>query len=514
MAVAGKSQRVIRQPTRHHHGLARNTTHFVEETKVTKHGTSRPDGCTYYTCFALNGVIYKHEELVLIGCNDDTPTSCKITSLWEDADGNNMIELQQLEDDEDDERDEVAIEDLVSISKVSNAATDEGGPSSSALPLPAAASSSAASGGVQVVPRRITRSRSNDSDAAFDATLHAAFDAQLHAHARLHDEYQKKNNPGYGTDISILSIRHYEGHLVGSDWTVNQWRRDGPGHVPGDHLALRNVDNGYRIQSYSEWKVTPHCNMSYDDLAKVERERQAWIEKKREKEQKEREFNESLRSRFAEDFGFVAPVGAFSNASGKRRAHPGHAQTAPPPPPEQPASKKARGNEVAAAKPMNEAKKSAKPPTGKAPTAPAKAPAKPKTYPSALVAVLTRHGLLSRAALALEVSKLGFSNAQALKKALTKTQSDGLVEMSSASYQLGAAALDALDPTDAEAYKTVLDHALAARNEKVEQKNAIKERADFAHQQRVRAAGGLTWQARQDQLGLEPRSGFGSFKAI
>ena len=81
--VKGYKQ-LVRPPTRYRHGLERSTQHFVEETKVTVHGTTRPDGCTYYTCFALDGVVYLHDEEVLIGCDDGDSTKCKITSLWEE----------------------------------------------------------------------------------------------------------------------------------------------------------------------------------------------------------------------------------------------------------------------------------------------------------------------------------------------------------------------------------------------------------------------------------------------
>ena len=105
-------QWVKRAPTRTNHGIAQRDVRTQEE--IIHHATVREDG-TYYRLFALDGTLYRVDDMVLVGCADEDPALCRITSLWVDHDGNKMVELQQGDDDE--ERDEIEIEGLISLRK-------------------------------------------------------------------------------------------------------------------------------------------------------------------------------------------------------------------------------------------------------------------------------------------------------------------------------------------------------------------------------------------------------------
>ena len=154
--------------------------------------------------------------------------------------------------------------------------------------------------------------------------------------------------------------------------------------------------------------------------------------------------------------------------------------------------------EVAPAKP-------AKAPKGKAQAvakAP-KAPKAPKTYPAAIVAAVTAHGLLSRAAVTKQAAALGFDKASQITIALKKVVNDGLIEASGGSYTLGAAARAQLTPEVAAEYDAALERANDERETKREEKEDGRARAEAKYAANLRAAGGLTIQAKQDRAWLQ-----------
>jgi len=120
----------VKHPHGHTDALDDGIAQRDEETEVEiiHHATVRDDG-TYYRLFALDGTLYRVDDMVLVGCDDEDPALCRITSLWEDHQGHKMVELQQ--GDDDDERDEVEIEGLVSL-----AATKASGGQKEAAPPP------------------------------------------------------------------------------------------------------------------------------------------------------------------------------------------------------------------------------------------------------------------------------------------------------------------------------------------------------------------------------------------
>ena len=154
--------------------------------------------------------------------------------------------------------------------------------------------------------------------------------------------------------------------------------------------------------------------------------------------------------------------------------------------------------EVAPAKP-------AKAPKGKAQAvakAP-KAPKAPKTYPAAIVAAVTTHGLLSRAAVTKQAAALGFDKASQITTALKKVLKDGLIEASGGSYTLGGTARAQLTPEAAAEYEAALGRAKDERETTREEKDDTRARADAKYAANLRAAGGLTVQAKQDRAWLQ-----------
>lgn len=249
-------QWVKRAPTRTNHGIAQRDVRTQEE--IIHHATVREDG-TYYRLFALDGTLYRVDDMVLVGCADEDPALCRITSLWVDHDGNKMVELQQGDDDE--ERDEVEIEGLISLRKPATKAS--GGEKKAATASAKNANSAAA-------PKTAASKRScaslKDDDIAGQPVPEISS-----IHPPKVSRTRSKEGP------IIWSVSRYEGHLLGCDWTTNEWTSDGPGDTGDDQTkALVNCGNGKRVRSYSSWKLTRRECMAGFQLSRVEEERKQY----------------------------------------------------------------------------------------------------------------------------------------------------------------------------------------------------------------------------------------------
>lgn len=122
---------------------------------------------------------------------------------------------------------------------------------------------------------------------------------------------------------------------------------------------------------------------------------------------------------------------------------------------------------------------------GKAtPPPPPELKTKPKTYPAAVVALVTAHGMLSRAALTKECSAIGFDKAAPLKHALSKLLKEGKIALDGGSYILGAGER----ANAGSAYEKALKHATGARSDKTIAKEKGRMRAEKAYAKNFKKA--------------------------
>lgn len=267
-------QFVKRKPTQHSNGIAQRDERT--EAEIFHHATVLPDG-TYYRLFALNGVVYRVDDMVLVGCADDEdPALCRITSLWVDHDGIKMVELQQGDDDEE-ERDEVEIEGLVSFGKP---ATDASGGKKKAPEKAAgltkgkaaAAPKAAAAKKAAAAPKTVAAKRSSASLLLPDDQL-AGQPVPDISSIRPPKLLRTRSKEG----PTIWSVSNYEGHLLDCDWTINEWTSDGPGDTGDDRTkALVNCGNGKRVRNYSSWKLERREYMADVQLSRIEEERKQY----------------------------------------------------------------------------------------------------------------------------------------------------------------------------------------------------------------------------------------------
>ena len=109
---------------------------------------------------------------------------------------------------------------------------------------------------------------------------------------------------------------------------------------------------------------------------------------------------------------------------------------------------------------------------------------KPKTYPAAVFALVTAHGMLSRAALTKECSTIGFDKAAPLKQALSKLLKEGKIVLDGGSYILGAGER----ANAGSAYEKALKHATGARSDKAIAKEKGRMRAEKAYAKNFKKA--------------------------
>jgi len=119
----------------------------------------------------------------------------------------------------------------------------------------------------------------------------------------------------------------------------------------------------------------------------------------------------------------------------------------------------------------------------------------PKTYPAAVLAVVTAHGLLTRVALTKECAGIGFGKAPQLKLALAKVVKEGKIELDGGSYLLGAEERTAAGHS----YETALERATIARDNKHDEKEASRARAEAQYSRNLAKAGGLSSAAKADR---------------
>ena len=272
-------QWVKRAPTQHHDGIAQRDERT--EAEIIHHATVRADG-TYYRLFALDGMLYRVDDMVLVGCADDEdPALCRITSLWEDHQGHKMVELQQGDDDE--ERDEVEI-DLISLGKPATKAS--GGKKKAAPGKPA---TKASGGKKKAAPPPVEKKAAGPTTAASKRSSTSPFGSPFGPFVP-DDEVGGQPLPEISSirppklsrtrskeGPTIWSVSHYEGASLGCDWTINEWTSDGPGDTGRDDTkSLVNCGNGKRVRNYSSWKLTRREFMADVQLSRVESERKQY----------------------------------------------------------------------------------------------------------------------------------------------------------------------------------------------------------------------------------------------
>jgi len=289
-------QWVKRAPTQHRGGIAQRDERT--EAEIIHHATVRADG-TYYRLFALDGMLYRVDDMVLVGCADDEdPALCRITSLWEDHEGHKMVELQQGDDDE--ERDEVEIEGLVSLGKP---ATKASGGKKKAAPPPEEKKAAGPT----------TAAASKRSSASPFGSPFGPFVPDDEIGGQPLPEISSIRPPKLSRTRSkegptIWSVSHYEGASLDCDWTINEWTSDGPGDTGRDDTkSLVNCGNGKRVRSYSSWKLTRREFMADFQLSRVESERKQYqrqIEAKASADAAAKAKTEAIiEARFRETFG-------------------------------------------------------------------------------------------------------------------------------------------------------------------------------------------------------------------
>lgn len=292
---------VKRRPTQRSVGIEQCDERTEEE--IFHHATVREDG-TYYQFFALGGVMYCVGDMVLVGCADEEdPTLCRITSLWVDHDDNKMMELQQGDDDE--ERDEVEIEALSSLGKP---ATKGSGGKKKA---PEVAKKAAGPTKAAAAPKTAAAKRSSASLLLPDDQLAGQpvpdFDTSSTRPPKL-ARTRSKEGP------IIWSISHYEGGLLGCDWTINEWTSDGPGDTGDERTkALVNCANGKRVRNYSSWKLEQRQFMTDSALSRIEKDRKQYQDVQDHKQYVAAASRRDLERQAQEAFG---------DASGKKQANP------------------------------------------------------------------------------------------------------------------------------------------------------------------------------------------------
>lgn len=118
--------------------------------------------------------------------------------------------------------------------------------------------------------------------------------------------------------------------------------------------------------------------------------------------------------------------------------------------------------------------------------------AAPKSYPQAILHVVWKEGLLSRAGLANACKELGFDKATCIKPALSKCLKEGLITIDASWYSLG----ESLRGDDE--YTKRLEAGLQKREEMHLDKEASRKRADAQYKKNLKEAGGLTVKAQSD----------------
>ena len=130
-------------------------------------------------------------------------------------------------------------------------------------------------------------------------------------------------------DENTWAIDQFEPGLIGTDWTVNEWRIEGPGHTgdPNVTASLRNVHNGKYVPNISTWKLKCYRRIAQDSLDRVEKERKAYAEKMRLEEEERLE----KRQRMWEEVeaSFQMPVATAAPAGVKKAKKPAAKKRAP-----------------------------------------------------------------------------------------------------------------------------------------------------------------------------------------
>ena len=113
---------------------------------------------------------------------------------------------------------------------------------------------------------------------------------------------------------------------------------------------------------------------------------------------------------------------------------------------------------------------------------------KKPTYESAILAAVTGHGVLSRAAVEAKLSERGLENAQQLKATLKRLKDADKLQNEGASYMLGNTVLDKLSVDTGKQYETALQEARNGRKAESDAKQAGKKREAMRVAKALKAA--------------------------